>query len=455
MTIINDDEITGLEYSTVKPASRERMLQQLKTIAADQAVTLKAITDIAPPNTSAPYHSAHDHGSNGAPISIPYGQYAVNVKLQERAELTTEGWQSFGFVPFYVPVGITQVNIILAFPSQSTMHQGFRFQIFNSSLELLLNQETFTPSSRTVENFIVDVEAGAVNTLHMLGFRSLSSSNKSISSIIITPQITKSRDSYDVDYGESDTSNFPSSSQYSSDYFTSFDDAMFADGMPVSSYILASLALNDALLYEVLTGSRASGRAAATMLGHNHEGHSSDYDKSGIDMDFPIASWHYGAALGSNSSTNTGHHDSDNISSADLNHWIGQTTGVTSGQTTSTQTFAEHHFSMPATKNSRTTGVSTDIKAAINLLYDQGKSGNVTVYAQIFTTDFSSSGTLKSVTGVTLGEHRETLIINNLDLPSSVGSGSGEGEYIIRFRLSQANSVEGETMVYGACLYAV
>ena len=189
------------------------------------------------------------------------------------------------------------------------------------------------------------------------------------------------------------------------------------------------------------------------MTGHNHEGHASDYNKSGIDIDFPLGSWHYGAALGSNYSSHDKCHQGDNISDANDNHWTGQCVGITSDQTTSIQTISEHHFSFPATKNSRITGATTDIKAAFNMLYDGGKSGTVTVYAQIFTTDFASSGTLRSATASTLGQHRETIVIDNLDLPSSVGSGDGEGEYIVRFRFAQGSAVKAETLVYGTCLY--
>ena len=261
MTILNSDTITGLEYGTVKPASRERMLQQLQTVAKDQACTLKAITNVNPPNSSAPYHSAHDHGAIGAPIAIPYAQHSVSVKLQERAELENEGWQSFGFAPFYVPQGITQVAIIAVFFSPARANTAFKFQVFNQSGDLLPNQENYEiKEGSATASFIVDVLGGEVNSINMLGYRSLASSDKRLETVIVTPQITKSRQIQNTDYYDN-SSNFPNAAQYSSDYFTSFDSAMFADGMPVSSYILSSLSLNDALLYEVLTGSNAQGRA--------------------------------------------------------------------------------------------------------------------------------------------------------------------------------------------------
>lgn len=455
MTILQSDTVTGLEYGEVKPASRARMLKQFEQIAKDQTALYKQITNINAPNTlSSPQATGHDHsgGSLGAPISIPLLGAVLNVQVLPHANTNIQDWQSFGFIPFFAPAGVTEIRIIGIF-SSSNASRNFKVGILSSSFSALTIHRNLTSDSDedVIKSGLFTVNDDEVNILRLEGWQGQTNSfngnpiNSTLHTIHILP--TTNSPNFVQSFSQSKgalSSIFPDSGQYDSEYFTSFSSVMFEDDCALSSYILVSTSMNDALNSELLHGVRATSTDTATLLGHNHEQSTSNLDKCGAGVQHPLGAWHYGGGLG----TSTGQYDPDALTTGQ--YWKGKCEGFSILDTgTSFSTFAKHVFSYPNTTSAKYGAGTSSIDATVTLNLDHGKSGDVTLRARILKSDLSASGSWVTVTET--GTGRQLLTFSGLDIsPYAVG---GAGEYVLEIQAKQANSNSSACVIYGACLH--
>ena len=453
MTIVQSDTVLGLEYGEVKPASRARMLKQFEQIAKDQTALYKQITNINAPNTSSsPQALGHDHSGSGlgAPISIPLLGALLDVQLLPQESSNYQDWQSFGFIPFFVPDGITEVRVMGIF-DKSVSARNFKFSIMSSTFSTLsIHRNLISSEENIVKSAVLTVNTDEVNILRLEGWIGQTNSfdgnpiDSKLHSIHILPTTNSPNlvQSFSQSKGAL-SSIFPDAAQYDGEYFTSFSSVMFEDDAALSSYILASTSMNDALNAELLHGVRATSTDTATLLGHNHEQSTTNLDKCGAAVQHPLGAWHYGGGLGSGFQ-----YDPDSLVTGQT--WKGKCEGfslLTSA--TSFSTFAKHAFSYPNTTSAKYGSGTSDITASITLNLDHGKSGDVTIRARILQNDLASSGSW--VTATETGTGRQLVTLSGLDiLPYAVG---GAGEYVLEIQAKQELTASNSCVIYASSLH--
>lgn len=452
MTILQSDEVTGVEYQDVKPNSKARMLKVFEQIAKDQTALYKIITDIdAPQTASSPQASGHDH-SVGAPISIPLVNQVLKIALAAQTITPSNQWQVCSYIPFFVPAGVSEVRIEAIFSTKEAP-QNFRFTVMDNSDSKFSGSRSINngeeDNSTKFEYFNVDEDE--VNLLRIEGWLSNLNNgggaqiqNCILQAIAVLPFRQANSVQSFTQFEGNDSANFPDSAQYDGEYFTSFDDLMFSDDSALSSYILNSCALNDALLAEILHGQRASSMSSSTFAGHNHGENTTNLDFAGAAVQHALGSWSYGAGLGGN----LGMYTPDQIAA---NDWEGRCLGITLLDTCTTLSiFARHTFLFPYSKQSRYSSGTSFLNCSVLLYLDHGKSGDVTIQATLRDSDLTIAGTSKTV--VETGTGRQLVNLDGLEMPLAVPVG-GEGSYLLELKAKQEFGVDEACLIYGACIY--
>ncbi len=225
---------------------------------------------------------------------------------------------------------------------------------------------------------------------------------------------------------------------------------MFDDDRGISSYITGRLNLNEAYVFERLTGQPAGSNAATAYDGHAHGGGTSPStasDNVGALMDHALGAWFYGCARGPTSS-----YLSADMSAAANTTWRGRINAPVHTSGNAWETIAEHVVRLPKA----TTAAYADGTGKLNiaaLVYLDTTKGNssVGVRATMLNDAGASAGsdlTLSSSIGST---GWELLQDSGLDIS---GAGSGEEAQILRIEMALDSTPSGPSAcVYGVCLW--
>lgn len=481
MTIIEKSSWTGLPITDVRPHNpRIRMLQQLKTVAQDQAYLHKTLTGNAVPNApGSDVATNHTHdGTTGAVVPIPYCQAFMGASMA-RGPTSGGAWQPLCRQIFRNLAGVTTVRVLVWTTNIfALLSGGFRGSILAATSGLPASFDSGTWLDMTQEygggglfclgqDMTVTADAlqilklEAFNSYYAPGTNAIMPPERDVAAFAILPWLGEPTPSFawqdsTVTTGQID---LPDTTQHLGSYpFTSFDDAMFADGRAVSSYLVQSLVLNEGLLWERATGRPAALNAdghtnAAHYDGHSHGGAttSGTTDNVGAEMDHHIGAWHYGVGCESGLES-PGGITVDQPSASD-NQFTGRLYAPALARLVSgsDEVIAEHIVRLPRGQSGTYVDATGNLNFAAVVYHDFSKAGTLTITVTMLDENGGTAGTSRTGTITSGGPAWQVVQVSGID---ASGSSTGGEVQTVRVAIKQASVPSSLTVAYGsACMW--
>lgn len=485
MAIIQSSTFTGVPANEARPGARAQVGTHLKNIAKDQARAYEQVTGLKVPNSSTISATPHVHdGTSGVIIPIPLSQQTICASLRSRDTAAyTDEYAPFSCPCFFVPAGVTSVRVLLHVDEHtyaSRLRDLFQFRTYDASLT-----QTDQVGVHGYDNpydgcYIlwadVDVTAGEVNVLWLMSWdgyyypgsteRLNEQRNRTIWGWTVLPSAgayTSASEPYqfaerDVASGEVVT---PGDTQHIGAHaYTTMNDHMMTDDYGVSSYLLHGLSLNDALLFEKITGRAAGGQALAHTNDENHAGHVHDgdtgylnTDKGGAVMDQPLGSWSWGVLRNRDATTPPTGFLSHDASGGLDDRWGGRIHAARQhslAHATTNYEFAELRFRLPEVANAADVQAGGKLKFFAYVRNDSGKSAG-RIEAQLHSPSRVQSGTA-SVMTCSAGALALEALTATLDL---YGTGNSSGlEVLLTLKMGIPSLAAGTSIgILSACIY--
>ena len=478
MAILSEATFTGVDANNVRPGSviREAFADNM---AKGQAHAYEVTTGEAAPNAASITATPHNHhGSGGAPLRVPLAQGVIDANLRgtpTSVTLTTgPGWAPFVLVPVFVPSGFTEVSVVLVGEGVQ-IPQTVRAQFLDIGfvavadpvlMTLLPASHYFDVQRRQVFEARCTVNEGALLFLKVEAWdgKSLPDADDDDEGPFLEafPRIVDSWHVLPVDSApvpvipwEEPESEDTSTTDSINTSFTSFDAAEIQNDDGLNGYHLQEMNVNDGLLHELITG-RPRGllrTASRVYAGHNHaDDGGNDLDNSGVHVDMSLGSWFFGVVRRVNTGDVTRLSD-DEATSAPV--WSGGIIApiMTNHASTATGFGVECcrlPFRLPAMV--RSGGVESGSRIAYAVLARKSDTTNVTVYADVgdstFSTIDSASSSSSSSSGLVVFAGTVDCSVDGLATTTQQGQ-----EATLRIR-ALAATAKGQTIsVYGVAIW--
>ena len=472
MTIVESAAWQGLTIQSVRPYQKVRMLQQLLTIAEDQAFNYEYLHDQAVPGGSgSSVQHIHD-GTDGLIIPIPAANAVLGATLPNANGSGTDQWQPL--VRQLIRTGGETTWRVWVFTTTPTsLQKTIRVVVWDSSLavsEIVTELDLvtgFTYGDLQCLYADVTVDATAYNVVSVECWDGLYYPGGV--GVVDTRRVeTVTMGPYDGDpypvrqvsppLVSSNSVGVPSMTLHRASYpFTSFDDSMFDDDMAVSSYLVQRMALNEAVLFERATGQPAGSRSSATFSGHSHEGDTGVVavtDNVGAEMFQLLGCWNYGVGRRPDAVPAGSHFEDDMNASAD-DTWSGRIFApVADPSSTAFGTIGRHWVRLPRAQ-AATLGASGSLKCAVLVRNNVSKYTGSTassVRAQMAQDDLATTGTADTATSA-LGADGLEIIEVSTSLEAAASSAGEEIQALI-LSIANASTASGPSFgVYSSCLY--
>lgn len=440
MALVRNASFAGLNANDVRPQVKTRQLQQLKEIAADQAHLWENITGFKIPPESGGHSLgvvAHNHGggSTGQPIPLPLAQKSCLVEFTNPGSAGDYGRFDLPLVRVCPGVTTVRVRFLVSDPNFSSWCRVRWYAVSSGTVSTTPTGFASTgwesgevaPGVFEVYNDFSGITSDALWVVSLEYYDGQYRDNALCPDITlygwqILPWLGEPREvqPYQAPRSGMPGVRVPPTDQHldsSGDDcpFTSFDETLFADYRSVNSYLVASMAANDALLYELASGRPAMGLAenhtsATRWKGHCHGGEPDETsiaytnDTVGDMIDIPLGAQSFGARR------NGGYAGTYIISdqqSAAGNTWSGQVCAPTLQTSASTayQTLFEVPYRVPrGIAKYRSTSLTSRLRFACLVHRDGSKSQNtVRVYSYDENLISSGSANTDTTTGSSAG----------------------------------------------------
>lgn len=480
MTILQRSTFVGTNHQDVRPGAYTKTAT-VEGIVKDQAYLYERITDLAVPNAGSAAVSGHDHTGNGdgAIIRVPICQQYMGALLERTAAVPISGstnytgWYKLIWHPFYCQPGVDTVSCILWVDRETYAYsENFRAYIQSPSFAIVGLAQTangvreYLTSDNDVIGMVYDLQAtpGIVNILAVDAWdgyydKTVPVNTNDVGELLpefrrvvgftLMPQIKKpnrSIRSYTTPSVTTGSTTTPGS-------FTSFDSALVADDVGLSSYHLVNMAKNDAMLQELATGNPAGNSASSVVDGHNHQD-GGTVGTSGALLKRTIGSWFYGTVRtplgGDQSNYATTLALTDKFPDSSLtSKWSGGVNAITINNSAGTteQVVALHIFRMPET----TAANLAESTGAINVSFFvnvNAAQADLTIKAEIGNANGTSFGNAASTTVSTTG--RQIVTLRAVDA-SVLGTGGVLGT--LRITMKNDASKAAASFLYGSCIW--
>lgn len=477
MAIVEADSAEGVEDSRLRPGARVRMGDVLLRAHKDQCAAYNAILGAAVPNGAAALVApAHVHdGTNGAVIPIPVAQQVMGANLPPQATVSVhEDFYPLIWTPFVAPPGCTKVRWVGMTTSPVTadyLRAGLTdtsgtWSTPHRSPDITDEERDRFPGGGQLKAMAVDIDvtAGAVNILRVDCWdgaytrdgESLLLGPRDLVSWSLFPLVgngPKKVQGPQPVIGDSLTFVPSTTAHLGAHSFTSIPERLFDDDNAICSYILHAMAMNDALLWELLQ-TTAAGQLADNHTNdqrykaHNHHGLNTNKTlRSGPQMLQPLGAWSYGTARRKVSTS--AHMNNDESPNGRV--WTGRIHGITP-TATGYQLAAEHRVRLPSATSGDQTGAATKYKFAAWVRSDgSSKAGNVEVRARFQNAQGTVSAAYENAPTIT-AQGLSLVQIDNLEVPTTTNDA---GIVTLQVDISQSNSpVAGsQCCLYGGCLW--
>lgn len=441
MAVLEDDDVEGVDYNRARVGDRIRA-SDIARAAKDQAALFRQITgdDVpgAPGSTQATPH-IHD-GTSGVIIPIPLAHYHPRAQLDRAAGVVTgEDWARLIYAPFFAPEGVTSVRVLVRtrLPAEtmptirvSTESTPGTVQSLNT-FDLLPGTEPgsgYMPGAAFFTLYAdVGVAEGAFNLINLEAWDGYYLPGATADG---NDRLPPARDVYQItilpvtstaalsEWGPWTVSpveetgaicpddRYPREPSPASPY-TSLDEAMVGEDRSLNAYLTTTAQMNNALMWEVLTGRPSSGLAlddgdreasSKRYIGHPHAGSTSDLDFCGAQIDHALMSHAYGIGRqyqGASANIDTVH--------SGASTWRGKIHAPRppDGAGATWTTMARHRYRMPRCPSGDLTGAATKLKACA-LAYNY-TTNDATVRFRVYDEDGNSAGGAETSSTISSG----------------------------------------------------
>jgi hypothetical protein len=254
----------------------------LVAIAGDQAHVFEFLTSrksstagvVGSADTVTSYQR-HD-GDKGALLQIPLGHANLERSIIRPSQiLTTAEHKIILRFPFFAPGGVSSVQCLFDVEGNDGYAPAFSFYVLDTTFAVT-DYGYFAPSSPGEWRAQASCTAGAVNICSIEA--DLSDDMDDLQPgglVIVSAKWAQNPEAPSV------TRNARASAAVYSDYQKIASNAV-VDGYSLNAYALETLAANDAMLFEALTGTPATGHTSLTATAHTHNGANSQH------IDFPL-----------------------------------------------------------------------------------------------------------------------------------------------------------------------
>lgn len=478
--VIGTGDFQGLEINLVRPGSRARFLQQLLVCAQDQAELWERLTNLAVMPGGVIAATPHNHdGDNSAVIPIPAANNYLAATLPAARTGTTSGeWAPVELQVLKTPPGVSHYFVSLwGSQGQPQLTDSARVKTLDSSMAIVEQNAQFLElpaiaTGLTEYRARISVADDDVNTFVIecwdSEFRNGSSTvpqeERTIRSVSIRPALADSVpvQSYTppaVPIGDvvvpDATYNWIAGGPSA---FAAFDSQMFDDGEALSSFLTQKLNANQALIWELLTGTPAGNNPAGhanreSYLGHNHmDAGSANLEDSGVDIDHLLGAWAYGVAREPPLAPD-GRPSFDDPG----NSWTGRLHGpaLTVGGNVWRE-LARHKFRIPLALadnlEDSVGGATTKLKAAALVYHDSAKSGGMDLEFQLMSALEGLSGSAVVVAAPVGPPGLKLVLANDLDKAAVVHVG-GVLNHTLKIRARSVNTDATANLIYSSCIW--
>jgi len=476
MTILQRATFSGTPHADVRPGAYTKTAT-VEGIIKDQAYLYERITNLAVPDAASALATGHDHSGDGdgAVIRLPICQQWMSALLLRQtanpvqSNVNYAGWSKLIWHPFYCQPGLDKMMCVVWVDRETYGYsESFRAIMQDSSLDPIgtyqvangLRDYLISESDEIGLIYTLETTPDAINVLVLEAWDGYYDSSvpvdtttigellpefRRVMGFTLSPEIrkpNKNLSSYSQSTVSTTTVTVPST-------YISFDDALIADDIGLSSYHLVNMAKDDAMINELATNNPAGNNAASVVDGHNHQGDST-LSGCGVALQRTIGSWFYGTIRTPINGTKANYGDLDTIGAGTIpNRWTGGVNAITINSTagTTTRTVATHFFRMPELTAAELLATTGSINVVVMVYVDASKA-DLTVGVSIGNASGASFGTESTHTFNVTGRYVYTF--RAIDA-SALSAGGAIGT--LRIRMTNSSNSSGSSFLYGSSVF--